>query len=381
MDDGPAGLTARLLALGAEGGLDRVGVCSAGPFAETRGAIRSRKAQGLSARLGFTYGNPDLSTDIRRSFRWAEALVVGIRAYLPAAGGPGEGRPGRGRVARFAVTDSYRPLRSGLETMASELRAAGYKAEVLVDDSRLVDRAAAVRAGVGWWGKSTMVLAPGAGPWFLIGSVVTDAPLAPSEPMDRSCGSCRACLPACPTGALVAPGVLDARLCLAALAQSPGIIPRHMRPFMEDRVYGCDECLTACPPGGRLLERATSRRGSVDLVGLLRSADTDLLDEFNHFYMPSRRPRILRRNALVALGNTGAAEHLQTVAGYLGHPDWLLRLHAVWAVDRMSTRLSLRWGDAFLRHAARRETSPEVRQELALSGVTTENCDPVALPM
>lgn len=319
--------------------------------------------------MGFTFTDPDVSTDIRRSFPWAERLVVGIRSYLPAAGHPGEGVAGRGRIARFAVGDSYRPLRSALAAIAAELTGSGYRAEVLADDSRLVDRAAAVRAGVGWWGKSAMVLSPGAGPWFLIGSVVTDAPLAVSEPMERSCGTCRACLPACPTGALIAPGVLDARLCLAALAQGPGVIPRDMRPLLEDRIYGCDECLAACPPGSRLLESAVASRGSVDLVALLRSSDRDLLDDFTHFYLPSRHPRVLRRNALVALGNTGHEEHLDLVAGYLGNPDWLLRVHAVWAVHRLGERLELERAGRFLRHAASRERSPEVREELAFAGV------------
>lgn len=369
MDGRLAGLSSRLVARGAEAGLDRVGVCAAHPFSDTRLEIRSRKARGLSARLGFTFTNPDVSTDIRRSFPWAERLVVGIRAYLPAAGDPGDSLPGRGRVARFAVTDSYRPLRSGLQAIAAELRKSGYRAEVLADDSRLVDRAAAVRAGVAWWGKSTMALAPGVGPWFLIGSVVTDACLPTARPMERSCGTCTACLPACPTGALIAPGVLDARMCLAALAQSPGVIPRHLRPLMEDRIYGCDECLAACPPGGRLLDRAVSPRGSVDLVELLRRADQELLDDFTHFYLPSRRPRILRRNALIALGNTGSDHHLGLVAGYLGNPDWLLRLHAVWAVHTLGVRLSLRWADVYLRHAVSREKSSQVREELAMAGV------------
>lgn len=369
MDGRLAGLTARLLARGAEAGLDRMGVCPVDPFADTRLQIRSRKEQGMSARLGFTYADPDTSTDIRRSFPWAKRLVVGIRAYLPDAGRSGGGKPGEGRVARFAVSDAYQPLICGLDAVAAELREAGYQAETLADDSRLVDRAAAVRAGVGWWGKSTMVLAPGVGPWFLIGSVVTDAYLPASEPMERSCGTCRACLPACPTQALVAPGVLDARLCLAAIAQSPGVIPRELRVYMEDRIYGCDECLTACPPGSRLLGRAVKQRGSVDLVHLLRSVDQELLAAFGHFYLPARRPRILRRNALVALGNTGTAQHLAVVAGYLGNPDWMLRVHAVWAVHRLGSRLSLPWADAFLRHAASREKSPDVTEEYAIAGV------------
>ena len=369
MDGAITRLTDRLMDLGARAGLDGVGVCAAQPFSDTRLQIRSRKAQKMSGRLGFTFADPDRSTDIRRSFPWAERLVVGMAAYLPSAGDPGRPSPGQGRVARFAVQDFYRPLRAGLEAIASELELGGYRAEVLVDDSRLVDRAAAVRAGLGWWGKSTMVLAPGLGPWFLIGSVVTDALLITSEPMERTCGTCEACLPACPTGALVAPGVLDARLCLAAIAQSPGVIPRDLRPLMADRIYGCDECLNACPPGGRLSNRTDSSRGVVDLLLLLARPDRDLTEEFSHFYLPSRSPRILRRNALVALGNTGAGEHLGMVSGYLGHPDWLLRLHAVWAVHRLGSRLEAGRAAVSLRHAATFETSPEVRRELAWAGV------------
>ena len=136
-----------------------------------------------------------------------ESLVVAAHAYLPASGNPGPASPGTGRVARFATADHYRPLRAGLGALAGVLQAAGHRAEVLCDDSRLVDRAAAVRAGVGWWGKSTMVLAPGHGPWLLLGSVVTDASLPAGRPHGpRLRRRATACLPACPTGALVAPG-------------------------------------------------------------------------------------------------------------------------------------------------------------------------------
>lgn len=312
-----------------------VGVADAGPFPEVHQEMARRVSAGLRARLGFTYRDIGVSTDPQVSFPWARRLVTGLRPYLPEAGSPGPAVPGTGRIARFAVDDHYEPLRRGLGEVAAVLRAAAFRAEVLVDDSRLVDRAAAVRAGIAWWGKSTMALAPGAGPWFLIGSVVTDAPLPPSTPMERGCGSCAACLPACPTGALVAPGVLDARLCLAAVAQAPGVIPRHLREPMGDRIYGCDECLDACPPGHRILAAATRRQGRVDLAGLLETTDETLLAEYGHLYLPRRHPRYLRRNALVALGNAGDETNHPVVLRHLHHPDWLLRAHAVWAVDRL----------------------------------------------
>jgi epoxyqueuosine reductase len=342
-------------------GLDRLGITTADPFADVRVTLERRKSEGLSAQLGFTFTNPSASTDIRASYPWAERLVVAGRAYLPEAGDPGPAEPGTGRIARFAVGDAYQPLREALETMATTIRRAGYRAETLSDDSRLVDRAAAVRAGLGWWGKNTMVLAPGVGPWLLLGSVATDAPLAPDEPMARDCGSCQACLPACPTGALIAPGILDARRCLAAWAQSPGVIPIEFREAMGDRLYGCDDCINACPPGHRLLSQSAGQpRGRVDLVDLLGAADQSLLDRFQHFYLPGRSPRVLRRNALVALGNSGDRRFVPPIAAYAGHPDWMLRAHAVWALSRLGG-LAAR---AVLTARHRDESDRRVRVEL-----------------
>lgn len=329
-------LRARIDGVASEHGLERLGVCVADPFPEVETSLRARRRDGRSARLGFTFRDPARATDPRRSFPWAERLVVGALAYLPEGGDPGPPRPGSGRIARFSVDDFYVPLRRALTAVARVLKEAGYQAEVLVDDSRLVDRAAAVRAGVGWWGKNTMVLAPGVGPWTLLGSVVTDAPLETDPPMRRGCGICVACLPACPTGALVAPGVLDARRCIAYWLQAPGVIPVDMRFAIGDRFYGCDDCLGACPPGRRRLSSAVSWRGRVDLAEVLVATDEDLLDRFGRFYIPRRNPDILRRNALVALANGGGVEHLDLVLGYLRHPDPMLRIHAVWAIGRLA---------------------------------------------
>ncbi len=348
-----------LIASGLGAGLDGVGVADVGPFDGVRDTMEGRLASGMTGRLAFTFKDPVTATEVRRSFPWAVRLVVGIRSYLPEAGSAPV-RPRHGRVARFAVEDPYLPLREGLEVVAGRLREAGHHAEILVDDDRLVDRAAAVRAGLAWWGKSTMALTPGLGPWFVIGSVVTDAELEVSPEMTRSCGTCVACLPACPTGALVAPGVLDARRCLAALAQSPGVIPRRWRAAMGDRLYGCDECLIACPPGLRLSERSRDERGSVDLEWVLTSADRTLVDRFAHFYLPDRSPRVLRRNALVAMGNDGDPDFFDLVALHVGHRDWLLRAHAVWALGRIGGSRAR----AVLVDRVRRERHREVRTEL-----------------
>jgi len=341
-----------------------VGVASSAAFPEVRRATEERVAAGQHGGMRFTFGDPVRAADPRASFPWAESLVVAAYAYLPEAGDPGPPSPGTGRVARFATADHYRPLWAGLEALAGVLAAAGHRTAVLCDDSRLVDRAAAVRAGVGWWGKSTMVLAPGQGPWLLLGSVVTDASLPPDAPMSRGCGTCRACLPACPTGALAAPAILDARRCLAALAQAPGVFPREFRRTLGDRLYGCDACLEACPPGWRALEGiAEGGEGRVDLLALLAADDEALLRRFGHFYLPGRQARYLRRNALVALGNAGGEGAVAAAAGFLAGPDPLLRAHAAWALGRLGG-LAAR---AALRAASRREADPGVGEEIAVA--------------
>ncbi|HEY1734657.1 MAG TPA: 4Fe-4S double cluster binding domain-containing protein, partial [Acidimicrobiales bacterium] len=253
--------------IAAAGGLDAIGYASAEPFSETRTVLEERKAAGLHGGMQFTYRNPARSTDPARTMPGARTLVVGVRSYLrrlpgevgsDAVGSDAAGsdaappsaaagsRP-QARVARYAWSDHYRDLRAGLGGVADRLRADGYRAMVLADDNALVDRAAAVRAGIGWYGNNATVLLPGAGSWYVIGAVLTDADLPTSTPVSPGCGTCRRCAPACPTGALVSPGVLDARRCLAWLIQAPGVFPLAYREAVGDRIYGCDECLDVCP--------------------------------------------------------------------------------------------------------------------------------------
>jgi epoxyqueuosine reductase len=340
-------LTAEVRRIGLEAGLDAVGVAPASPFFGTRRHLEERKAEGLHGEMQFTYRNPGRSTDPSRILPGARALVVGARRYLRSPPVTrSAGRPS-GRVARYAWSDHYASLRSALGSAATFLEAGGYEARVVADDNAMVDREAAYRAGLGWYGKNSNLLLGGRGSWFVLGAVVTDAALVPARPMQDGCGPCTRCMPACPTNAIVAPGILDARRCLAWLVQAPGIFPRELREALEDRLYGCDACQEPCPVNLVDERRAPAQpsprdaEAEVDVLDLLAASDEELMRRFGRWYIAERDPRHLRRNALIVLGNTGSGSDREVAAALevaLGSPDPLIRAHAVWAALRLGRR-------------------------------------------
>lgn len=334
-----------------------IGVTDLAPYPDEADRIRDRVSRGLHGGLSFTYANPDMATNPEKSFPWASSIVVVTVPYLT----DGDGATGTRTVARFADGDRYEGLRAVLADVASMLDGAGHRTEIVFDDNRLMDRAVAIRAGVGWSGKSTMVLTPGAGPWILIGSVVTEALLEPTEPMARSCGTCDACIPACPTKAIIAPGVLDARRCISAVLQRRGVIDRDIRTLIGGRIYGCDDCLTACPPGQPAMRPLEATDDALDPSYILSLSDDELGPIVEHWYVPSRRMRFVRRNALIALGNTGGESSLGLLASYIGHPDALLGVHAAWSVGRVGGVAAT----AICEAALERVSDETVRAELA----------------
>ncbi|HEX5366071.1 MAG TPA: 4Fe-4S double cluster binding domain-containing protein [Acidimicrobiales bacterium] len=373
-----------LVATGRAAGLDAVGVTAATPFATTRRHLADRAATGLHGGMRFTYLHPERSSDPTTAVPGARSLVVGARRYHDAGPGDvppvGEGAPHgggglssgggaaraatdggglpapvagatRGRVARYARADHYGALREALAAVARELSAAGWRARVLSDDNALVDREAAFRAGLGWYGKNANLLLPGQGSWFVLGAVVTDAPLAgrsPARPVGDGCGSCTRCIGGCPTGAIVAPGVVDARRCLAWLLQVDGPFPLEHRAALGDRLYGCDDCQEVCPPNRRPRDAGSVPPGgtpsdadpgaTVDVLDLLAAPDDELMARHGRWYVPRRQARYLRRNALVVLGNVARPADARVVAALrsaLAHDDPLVRAHAVWAARRL----------------------------------------------
>jgi epoxyqueuosine reductase len=326
---------AELSRLAAELGIDAVGSAPAEPYAETERHIRERRTRGLFARMRFTMAQPEVSCHPESLLPEARTVVSAALSYWAPARDPG---PGDGRLPRYTWSDRYGELRGKLEQLGERL---GGSYRVLVDENQHVDREGAARAGVGFYGKNTLLITRRHGSWVVLGTLVTSVEIERSGPLDLDCGSCTRCIDACPTGALDEPGVLDSTKCLSYWSQAPGSVPAEYREEMGSYVYGCDICQDVCP-----WNRGTEKRraGSalpedaepfVSLVDWLEAEDGDLRRRYDRLYFPRNDPRYLRRNALIAAGNSREAALVPTVMRWRETGDELLREHAEWALERL----------------------------------------------
>jgi epoxyqueuosine reductase len=319
----------------AELGLDAIGATPAQPYEETERHIRERRARGLFADMKFTMAQPERSCH-------PELLLPGARTVISAAlcyYAPEPERPkGHGRLPRYTWQDAYAELREKLDRLGRRL---GGSYRVLVDANQHVDREAAARSGVGFYGKNTLLITRRHGSWVVLGTLVTDVVVESTPPLGLDCGECRLCIDACPTHALDEPGVLDATRCLSYWTQAPAAIPAEYRPHLEAQVYGCDICQDVCPWNRGIEKRRAGERAGeahVSLLDWLRADAGELSERYDRLYVPHNDARWLRRNALVAAGNVGGEAEREEVAAYLGHEDELLREHAAWALERMDAR-------------------------------------------
>jgi epoxyqueuosine reductase len=329
---------AELLALARELGLDAIGAARAEPYAETERHIRERRDRGLFADMRFTMARPEESCHPEMLLPGARTVVSAALCYwLPEPERPA----GHGRLPRYTWFDAYSQLREKLDELGRRL---GGTYRVLVDANQHVDREAAARSGVGFYGKNTLLITRRHGSWVVLGTLVTDTELEPTPPLDLDCGECRLCIDACPTGALDEPGTLDSTRCLSYWTQAAAPTPAEYRAELGAQVYGCDICQDVCPwnrgvekrrAGEPLPEGAAPH---VSLVDWLRSDPDELRRRFARLYVPRNDGRRLRLNALVAAGNVGGHGERDAVNAHLDDPDETTREIAAWAAARLEER-------------------------------------------
>jgi len=324
--------------LAGELGIDVVGASPAEPYEETERHIRERRERGLFADMRFTMARPEVSCHPEVALPNARTVVSAALCYW-AEEQPLE--PGEGRLPRYTWFNAYAELREKLDALG---RALGGDYRVLVDENQHVDREAAARAGVGFYGKNTMLITRRHGSWVVLGTLVTDVEIEAGEPLPTACGSCTLCIDACPTGALDEPGVLDSTKCLSYWSQAAAPIPEEYRGHFGAQVYGCDICQDVCPWNRGVERRRAGEEAPpgaephVSLVDWLAARDEDLRERYERLFVPKQDVRYLRRNALVVLGNTAGPDSSAALEPYLEHDDALLREHAEWARDRIAER-------------------------------------------
>jgi epoxyqueuosine reductase len=329
---------AELQALAEELGLDAVGAAPAEPYAATERHIRERRERGLFADMRFTMARPEESCH-------PETLLPGARTVVSAAlcyWLPEPERPeGHGRLPRYTWFDAYAQLREKLDELGRRL-GGGYR--VLVDANQHVDREAAARSGVGFYGKNTLLITRRHGSWVVLGTLITDVELESTPPLGLDCGECRLCIDACPTGALDEPGTLDSTRCLSYWTQAPVPPPAEYRAGLGPQIYGCDICQDVCPWNRGIEKRRESEplppdaTPHVSLVEWLRSDPAELRERFARLYVPRNDGRRLRLNALVAAGNVGGDGERDAVTAFLDDPDEATREVAAWTLARMEER-------------------------------------------
>jgi len=359
-------------------GFDLVGITPPHPIPHLE-AYRAWLAQGYHGKMGYM-ARPDR---VERRNEPAK-ILPGVRSivcvglnYYP---GPPPAQLGnalsRGRISNYAWGLDYHGLMTDrLEELAAFIDAQTEKRvahRAYVDTGPVLERAYAARAGLGFIGKNTCLIHPRLGSWLFLGELLLDLELEPSSgEIGVDCGACQRCLEACPTGALVAPRVLDARRCISYLTiELKGPIPRKLRPLMDNWIYGCDLCQAVCPwqrfarlTGERSLHAASPDRAAPllpDLVGMSEEAFRRRFKDTPILRIGRRR---LLRNVTVALGNQGDEQAAPALAAALADAEPLVRGHAAWALGRIGGREARR----ALSGALQRETDPYVQEEIRLA--------------
>ena len=273
--------------------------------------------EGNAAGMAWLERTPERRTDPRIVLEGARSVIVLAMNYWQ-----GDAPPSEARFARYAWGDDYHDLiEARLRELDAWLVSLGGRQRYYVDTGPVLERDFAALAGIGWHGKSTMLISGNLGTWFFLAEILTTLDFPADEPARDRCGSCTRCIAACPTGAIDAPHHLDTRRCISYLTiELKGSIPVELRPLIGNRVYGCDDCLDACPwnrfaQASR--ETAFAARPAVTLP--LRSLLDLTQEEFSALFRNSPVKRIKRRgllrNVCVALGNTGTPSDLPASGG------------------------------------------------------------------
>jgi epoxyqueuosine reductase len=340
----PGRLATRARDLALDTGFDLAGIAHADAPEELR-HFAQWVARGHAGEMRYLTEQVERRSALQNAFPWARSVVcVGLQYDSPHPYST-ESPADRGWISRYAWGDDYHDVMAAmLERLAERLQAeaGAFTFRAYVDTGPIVERAYAAAAGLGAWGKNTCLLHPEHGSWLFLGEAVTDLDLDPDVPRADMCGSCTACLDACPTRAFPAPYVLDATRCISYLTiELKGGVPETLREDVGRHVFGCDICQDVCPWNRKRRREGGApfapRDGFVapDLVALAGLDSVAFSARFSKSPVKRARRRGLLRNVAVALGNSRDPSKRPVLERLAGDDDPLVREHALWALRKL----------------------------------------------
>jgi len=357
-------LKQRLLSFAREIGFDscRIAACGSAPHVDE---FRHWLDEGGHGEMSYMERGQEKRCDPQKVLPGARSIVVLALNYFQGDPKAGDTPAATGKIARYARGDDYHDLVANkLDKIDEFLRAFDGQQKCYVDTGPVLERDHAAEAGIGWHGKSTMLIDERLGTWFFLAEVLTTLELPPDEPVPDRCGTCERCIKACPTGAITAPHRLDARRCISYLTiELKGSIPLDLRPLIADRIFGCDDCLDACPWNrfARVSREAAffARPSTVgiplrDYLGL---SDEDFRSLFRNSPIKRIKRRGFLRNVCVALGNVGDPSDLAALGRAAADPEPLIAEHAKWAIHQIRSRCGITPSHWSTRPASSRETT------------------------
>jgi epoxyqueuosine reductase len=361
-------ITAEATALG----FDLVGITSAEPLAHG-GRLHAWVAQGFAGEMGYMSRDVEKRLEPSRVLPDVRSIIVLGMNYYTSPTVP-ETSPGHGWISRYAWGQDYHTvLGDKLQALVAFIRAIegpDVQARWYVDTGPILERELAWRAGLGWPGKNTNLINRQVGSWLFLGAILLDRELVYDAPATAHCGTCTRCLIACPTRALVAPGVLDARRCISYLTiELRGSIPHDLRPLLGTHIFGCDICQAVCPWNRQAPESSEPaflpRAGfaAPELMPLLRLSDEEFLARFRGSPITRAKRRGLLRNVAVALGNLRDLRALPALEAALHEAEPVIRSHVAWALGRLGGSGARR----ALQVALSTERDVEVQEEMTLA--------------
>ncbi|MFA4134431.1 MULTISPECIES: tRNA epoxyqueuosine(34) reductase QueG [unclassified Brevibacillus] len=351
-------------------GIDKIGFASADPFTTLKERLLVHREKGYES--GFEEPDLEKRTNPELLLDGARSLISIALAYPSKLKNSPKSEPGayRGILCRAAWgTDYHHVLRDKLDKLTRfimELEP-GARIESMVDTGALSDRAVAERAGIGFVGKNCAIITPEFGSWVYLGELVTNLPLPSDHPIEEGCGDCNICVDACPTGALIQGGQLDAQRCVAYLTQVKDFIPDEFRGKIGNRLYGCDTCQTVCPKNRRIDNdhhaefQPDPEIAKPLLIPLLQMSNKEFKEKFGQSSSSWRGKKPIQRNAILALAHfkdRTAVPHLERLL--FEDPRPVIRGTAAWALGKIGGEQAQ---DALITAKAK-EASPEVVEEI-----------------